>query len=479
MLRRKQCLGVLLRRAGRSWCSGSSTTGATPPQPPADTSSSLVQQQHGVFRDRFLTYEVRSGKIHETTVEKGLTEAGSTVAVFPSVARLPTWVVSRLDIATSHLLPHACQEGSVPREYFEYLPYHFMAAVAGSMAMVFSTQSMLYGVGLGAGAIPVAAALSWVLKDGIGQLGGVVFASVVNRNFDADPKRWRFVAGLVLDVASVLEALIPFVPCLFLPLASVSNALKNVSFLAASASRASIHAAFAQKANLADVTARSGSQTTVAATIGTALAAAISAYIGSDCTVILGCVLVTTATHLTCLYKCILSVPIQTLNLQRFELLASGYLRTRAAVSPHDMREFERFVGRGFRHTFVGYEGRVEVSPALHDVVADTGACLDELSAEMRAQAFSFRSVTPEARERRAKSGYFAATPPRVMVVLRECIDASGALRAAYAALQSTMEEGEVLEGASFEEWYELAGKAGWNLADSSIEDTHSRVTLA
>ena len=52
---------------------------------------------------------------------------------------------------------------------------------------VLSTQSMLYfnenliisrfAVGMGAGAIPMAAALNWVLKDGLGQLGGMAFTA--------------------------------------------------------------------------------------------------------------------------------------------------------------------------------------------------------------------------------------------------------------------------------------------------------------
>jgi hypothetical protein len=39
-------------------------------------------------------------------------------------------------------------------------------------AAVLSMQALLYAVGLGAGSIPVAAALNWVMKDGLGQLGG-------------------------------------------------------------------------------------------------------------------------------------------------------------------------------------------------------------------------------------------------------------------------------------------------------------------
>lgn len=36
--------------------------------------------------------------------------------------------------------------------------------------------------------IPAAAALNWVIKDGLGQLGGILLASRVNTLFDTNPK---------------------------------------------------------------------------------------------------------------------------------------------------------------------------------------------------------------------------------------------------------------------------------------------------
>ena len=52
---------------------------------------------------------------------------------------------------------------------------------------VLSTQSMLsrsmcwliirFDIGMGAGSVPMAAALNWVLKDGLGQLGGMTFTA--------------------------------------------------------------------------------------------------------------------------------------------------------------------------------------------------------------------------------------------------------------------------------------------------------------
>lgn len=52
-------------------------------------------------------------------------------------------------------------------------------SLVGSANGVLSTQALLYAMGLGAGAIPLAAALNWIIKDGVGQIGGIVFARYV------------------------------------------------------------------------------------------------------------------------------------------------------------------------------------------------------------------------------------------------------------------------------------------------------------
>ncbi|CAN0517774.1 unnamed protein product, partial [Ectocarpus sp. 8 AP-2014] len=57
---------------------------------------------------------------------------------------------------------------------------------------------------------------------------------------------------------------------------------KNVSFLAASASRAAIHNVLSLKGNLADVTAKSGAQTILACMAGTGAGVALSASLGSE-----------------------------------------------------------------------------------------------------------------------------------------------------------------------------------------------------
>jgi hypothetical protein len=127
----------------------------------------------------------------------------------------------------------------------------------------------------------MAGALNWVVKDGIGQVGGVVFASHMgqSRRFDDNPKRWRMVAAASLDVAAFLEIASPALaatPQFVLPLACAANVLKNIGFLTASASRAALHQSLARAGNLADVTAKSGSQSMAAGLLGTTLGILLS-----------------------------------------------------------------------------------------------------------------------------------------------------------------------------------------------------------
>ena len=54
-----------------------------------------------------------------------------------------------------------------------------VSVTLSSAGDVLSMQAMLSAIGVGSGSIPLAATLNWILKDGLGQLGGVIFASMV------------------------------------------------------------------------------------------------------------------------------------------------------------------------------------------------------------------------------------------------------------------------------------------------------------
>jgi Vitamin B6 photo-protection and homoeostasis len=52
-----------------------------------------------------------------------------------------------------------------------------------------------------------AAAYTWVLKDGLGQLGGILFAGRYGENFDEDIKKWRFMSNFALNIAIGIEVM--------------------------------------------------------------------------------------------------------------------------------------------------------------------------------------------------------------------------------------------------------------------------------
>jgi len=268
--------------------------------------------------------------------------------------------------------------------------------------MVLSTQALLVAVGVGTShAAPMAAALNWCMKDGVGQLGGVLFAShlgkggggvssvssVVNFDYwrgkfafatkekkrkrgnyqrgtaDTNPKRWRMVAALALDVSTLLEICTPWMgPEWFLPCASVANIGKNVGFLAASASKAAIHQSLSQggsssvvveteasksksttaaaavvantttptpkSSNLGDITAKSGSQAIVASLLGTAIGILLSRTFCSDYGTagILAGFVILSGVHQVCTYRAVKCVPLRSLDRHRLHIVLTSYI---------------------------------------------------------------------------------------------------------------------------------------------------------
>lgn len=229
----------------------------------------------------------------------------------------------------SYLLPSGYPTTVAP-SYSRYALFSFLASTASSAGSVLAMQSLLIAVGVGSNvAVPAAAALNWVLKDGLGQAGGVAFAALIGNRFDADPKRWRLVSALVLDSATFLEVCSPlFGPKLFLPVAAVANFLKNVAWLTASATRAGIHQALAIRGNLADLTAKAASQSIAASTLGTAFGIGLStSIVGSTTTSVLAIFAVASLMHISGVAYSLRSVVIPTLSAARMDFAIDDWIR--------------------------------------------------------------------------------------------------------------------------------------------------------
>lgn len=64
---------------------------------------------------------------------------------------------------------------SVTRNYLAFSAWNVLGSVSGTMTGVLATQSLLTALGMGSGSLPLAASLNWIIKDGFGLLGGVLY----------------------------------------------------------------------------------------------------------------------------------------------------------------------------------------------------------------------------------------------------------------------------------------------------------------
>ncbi|KAL7533450.1 hypothetical protein ACHAWF_004502 [Thalassiosira exigua] len=366
----------------------SAAANASPESPGADGKGLSGGKGTVVYRpnsDIYGGWEVVSTRELSAGIDAGATtssalSASSKTTDFRGIQNLPL---------AHHFLP-ARYPRSVCPSYATYATYCFLGSTAGSASMVLSTQALLVAVGVGTqSAAPMAAALNWVLKDGAGQLGGVLFASQLGKggmdfgrwrdklrppkwlplpggrkcdesedkrgNFqrgtaDTNPKRWRMVAAMALDLSALLEICTPLMgPGWFLPCASVANVGKNVGFLAASASRAAIHQSLcvggrggekpasnaetrsessARSSNLGDVTAKAGSQAILASLLGTGVGIFLSRTFCSDFGTggIFAGFVALSAVHQVCTYKAVKAVPLRSLDRHRLHIVLSSYM---------------------------------------------------------------------------------------------------------------------------------------------------------
>lgn len=125
--------------------------------------------------------------------------------------------------------------------------------------------------------MPAAAALNWVLKDGLGRLGKLTVSTKFGRTFDSDLKRSRFTSSVVYDLAAFVEMCTPLAPGYFLALATSANIMKSIGITTAVAVRPIMQQSFALEDNLGDIAARTQAQQVLADSAGLCVAVALGA----------------------------------------------------------------------------------------------------------------------------------------------------------------------------------------------------------
>lgn len=151
---------------------------------------------------------------------------GDRLTVRETSTTVKTWRGKACDRFLRYFLPDGYPH-SVGSDYTAYTRWRLMTFFFGGSVGVFSTQGLLLAVGVGRqSAAPIAAALQWVIRDGMGRMGRLVFGQV-GPGFDAETKQYRLMASVVLNLSCALESITPLVPQFFLPLACLANMAKG------------------------------------------------------------------------------------------------------------------------------------------------------------------------------------------------------------------------------------------------------------
>ncbi|KAL3500131.1 hypothetical protein ACH5RR_039224 [Cinchona calisaya] len=248
------------------------------------------------------------------------------------------WVQCR-DLVMNLMLPEGFPD-SVTSDYLEYSLWRGVQGVAAQISGVLATQALLYAVGLGKGAIPTAAAVNWVLKDGIGYLSKILFSNY-GRHFDVNPKGWRLFADLLENAAYGLEILTPAFPHLFVPIGAVAGAGRSAAALIQAATRSCFYAGFAAQRNFAEVIAKGEAQGMVSKSIGILLGIALANCIQSSTPLALASFGVVTWIHMFSNLKSYQSIQLRTLNPYRASLVFSEYLLSGLVPSVKEVNDEE------------------------------------------------------------------------------------------------------------------------------------------
>ncbi|OMO70223.1 hypothetical protein CCACVL1_19055 [Corchorus capsularis] len=228
-----------------------------------------------------------------------------------------------MSFVRSYVVPEGFPDSVTP-SYVPYMTWRALKHFFGGAMGVFTTQTLLNSVGVSRNtATSGAVAINWILKDGAGRVGKMLFARQ-GKKFDYDLKQLRFAGDLLMELGAGVELATAAVPHLFLPLACAANVAKNVAAVTSTSTRTPIYKAFAKGENIGDVTAKGECVGNIADLLGTGLSIMISKKNPS---------LVATFALLSCgyvfsSYREVRSVVLHTLNRARFSVAVDSFLKT-------------------------------------------------------------------------------------------------------------------------------------------------------
>jgi len=243
---------------------------------------------------------------------------------------------------------------SVSDDYLKYQAWDTLQAFASSISGSLATKALLEGVGVGdETATSLAATITWLLRQGAGMVGQILFTWMQGSDLDHNCKKWRLFADIMNDSAMCLELSGPLWPSFLtqfvLCFASVSRSLVGVC---GGATRTAITQHQAKASNISDVAAKDGSQETLVNLVALLVNLMVLPLVAENITLTWILFFCLTVFHLFANFKAVSSLCFETLNKDRLILLLQSYDKNKIVKSPKEINEKENvLIGFGLSET--------------------------------------------------------------------------------------------------------------------------------
>ncbi|CAK9809951.1 RUS family member 1 [Anthophora plagiata] len=264
----------------------------------------------------------------------------SITELLSDTTRTKSFYSGFISIAKEVFLPQGYPD-SVHPDYTPYQIWDTVQAFASTIMGTLTIHSIMQGVGVGeATATPLAATITWILKDGTGMIGRIVFAWWNGTDLDGQCKKWRLFADILNNIAMGLELLLPYFSFYSLGILCISTAMKSIVGVAGGATRAALIQHQALQNNLADVSAKDGSQETCINLVASFVSILVLSIFHNDRFVI-EFYLFLVMVHLYANYSAVKALCLNSLNEDRLALIVKSYITNEVIPEPEEVNKKE------------------------------------------------------------------------------------------------------------------------------------------
>ncbi|KAL3751519.1 hypothetical protein ACJRO7_012365 [Eucalyptus globulus] len=234
---------------------------------------------------------------------------------------------------------------SVTPDYVPFQAWDSLQGLSTYIRTMLSTQALLSAIGVGEkSATVLGATFQWFLRDLTGMIGGILFTFYQGSNLDSNAKMWRLVADFMNDLGMLMDLVSPLYPSAFVFVVCLGSLSRSFTGVASGATRAALTQHFALQNNAADISAKEGSQETLATMIGMALGMLLARVTIGHPLFIWFSFLSLTIFHMYANYKAVQCLALTSLNVERSSIVLKHFMETGQVLSPAQVSKLEHIL---------------------------------------------------------------------------------------------------------------------------------------